>query len=125
MKAFLAFLLGFWGMPAFADIIVTDLTVTPQASTKLTGDKAERLFNQFNLLKWDGSPGARCHHPAYRIQVLEKGVASIDATICFQCHNVLFQIPKNYGLRGFGGEEKSAADLRESLGKLFKTAAVK
>lgn len=121
MKFLLAGALSLWSASAFADVIVTNLLARPATSVRLEGKSAERLFQQFNLLKWDGTSGARCHHPAYQIQVLEAGGAvSIDASICFHCQNVLFKTPAAYGLRGFDGAEKSAAALRESLAGLFK-----
>lgn len=122
MKFLLIAFLSLFSASAFGEVIITAITAKPPVSVHLTGKEGDALFNQFNLLKWDGTAGARCHQPAYQIQVIEGGTTELDATICFNCRNVLFKIPSTYELRGFSAKDASAQTLRDSLGALFAAA---
>jgi hypothetical protein len=101
-----------------AEISVTDLTAKPSGELKVSGAAADKVLREFKNLAWDGTPGARCHHPAYRITNPASGKAEFDVTVCFACWNVRFLIPEK-PLAGFKKDSDSARKLQETLSSLF------
>ena len=100
------------------DILVTDLTAIPPVEKPVTGSAAEKVLRDFQSLEWDGTPGARCHHPAFRITDPAKGKAALDVTICFSCWNVRYFVPEK-PLSGFKKDAPSVKKLQETLRALF------
>lgn len=100
------------------EISVTDLTANPPVEIKVSGATADKVLREFKNLAWDGTPGARCHHPAYRITNPAGGKATLDVTVCFACWNVRFLTPEK-PLTGFKKDSESARKLQETLRSLF------
>ena len=100
------------------EILVIDLTANPPVEAKISGYEAAKVLRDFKNLEWDGTPGARCHHPAYRITDPAAGKASLDVTICFACWNVRSLTPEK-PLAGFKKDSDSARRLHDTLRSLF------
>jgi hypothetical protein len=100
------------------DILVSDLTANPPVEKTVAGGAAEMVLRDFHGLEWDGTPGARCHHPAYRIMAPARGKAALDVTICFSCWNVRYFVPEK-PLSGFKKDSPSAKKLQKTLRALF------
>ena len=85
---------------------LTALNATPEQSTLISGKKASEIIKAFTELPWDGTPGSKCHHPAYEIIFKIEESKEIKATICFACRNVRFIQPED-ALKGFENSEKT------------------
>lgn len=116
---FLLAMLCLIGTPLFAaDVVVTNLQSASLPSVRLTGEKGDALVREFNGLKWNGTEGGRGHNPGFELRILDGKTALVDATLCFQCHNVLYRAPEGYGKKGFD-ETPSSSALLASLQALF------
>jgi len=54
---------------------------------------------------------AICHLPAYAIRFYEKEKVILYATLCWQCDNIGFELPKLKATQGFGGRDKKGQKL--------------
>lgn len=85
---------------------LTALNTNPEQSTLISGKKASEIIKAFTELPWDGTPGSRCHNPAFEIIFKLEESKKTKATICFACQNVHFFQPED-ALKGFKNSEKT------------------
>jgi len=99
-------------------VTVTDLAAKPQRSFTYSEREADKILKAMEGLAWDGTTGARCHIPQYRVQARSQAQVILDASVCFTCHNVRFSAPKEKGLKGFFPDDASAKLLNTILTKI-------
>ena len=63
---------------------------------------------------------AICHLPAYAIRFYEKDKVILYATLCWQCDNIRFELPKLKATQGFGGRDRKGQKLLAVFRKAFQ-----
>jgi hypothetical protein len=102
-------------VPFSGIVVITDLSANPQKSVSFSGTEANKIIFALGDLAWEGTAGAKCHIPAYRVHAESHRRMLLDATVSFTCNNVRFADPDR--LKGFASDCEAAKRLKNDLHK--------
>jgi hypothetical protein len=89
-------------------------------ATKLVrGREARNILSVWRRQRFGGRSAAMCHEPPYALKFYSKGRVVLFATICWACHNVMFDVPETKDAVAFAADSRSGKMLREIFEKAF------
>lgn len=89
------------------------------ATRLVRGREARNIVSVWRRQKFWGRSPAMCHEPPYALKFYSKGRVVLFATICWACHNVIFDVPEIEGAVAFEADSRSGKMLREIFDKAF------
>jgi hypothetical protein len=89
-----------------------------EASKTLTGTEAQSVATLWRSQTYDRSMAA-CHNPAYGIKFFSAEKLLVYATLCWDCNNFGFEIPKLDGTQSFDGRGRKGQQLLQVFRKAF------
>lgn len=89
------------------------------ATRLVRGREARKIVSVWRRQKFWGRSPAMCHEPPYALKFYAKGRVVLFATICWACHNVIFDVPEIEGAVAFEADSRSGKMFRRIFDKAF------